>query len=306
MGVAVARSQAERRARRTALLYVLPSLVCLAAVILHPLAMAVLTSLYRWNLISGRKIWHGFQNYLDIVTDPETWRVAMTTVTYTGTAVALEFVAGFALALVFRAGLARRLRAFSMLRVVISIPILIAPLIWAFYFRSLYSPQFGAFNLLLGQLGLGPIPWVNDPHLALLALIVADAWQWTPFMFAVILAGMMALPGEVAEAARIDGAGPAQILWHVELPLLRPVLLVALLLRLIDSIKNLDLVLVITQGGPGTSTEILNFFAYRVTFQAFQVGRGAALAIIVFLVILLMVLALLRILRERDASGAAA
>jgi multiple sugar transport system permease protein len=128
----------------------------------------------------------------------------------------------------------------------------------------------------------------------------------SPVKFAVILAGLLTLPDDVVEAARIDGANAAQILWWIELPLLKPVLLVGVLLRLIDAVKNIDLVLVITQGGPGTSTQILNFFAYRTSFQDFQVGRGAALAIIVLLVILVLVLILLATLRRFGKAETAA
>src|SRR5271167_3195939 len=115
-------------------------------------------------------------------------------------------------------------------------------------------------------------------------------------MFAISLAGMQTLPEDVMEAARVDGAGSFQVLYLIELPLLMPILLVAVLLRLIDALKNIDLIIVITQGGPGTSTEILNYYAYQTSFQDFQLGRGAALAIIVFAVIMLFVLFLLRAL----------
>ena len=281
------------RPRSTALLFVAPSVACLAGIVGYPLVQAAVTSLYRWNLISGVKRWTGLQNYADILQNPETARVAFITVLYTALSVAIELVLGFALALAFREGLSRRLRGFGMFRVIVCVPVVIAPLIWAFYFRSMYSPQFGAFNALIGWFGMAPVPWVNSPSLALYSLVVADAWQWTPFMFAVILAGMQTLPSDVVEAARVDGASRWQVLRFIELPLLRPILLVAVLLRLIDAIKNIDLIIVITQGGPGTSTEILNFHAYRTSFQDFQVGRGAALAMIVLVVILVLVMLLL-------------
>ena len=287
-----------KRSRRTALAFLAPGLLCLAGAIGYPIVQAVETSLFRWNMISGVRRWYGWQNYVDIARDSETLRVVGVTVLYTGLSVGIELTAGFGLALLFRYGLAKRLPGFPLLRVVFCIPIVIAPLIWAFYFRSMYSPQFGAFNVVLGWVGIAPIPWVNNPQIALYSLVVADAWQWTPFMFAVILAGLLTSPGEVIEAARVDGANWLQALWWIELPLLKPVLLVAVLLRLIDSIKNLDLVLVITQGGPGTSTEILNFFAYRTSFQSFQVGRGAALALIVLVLIMLLVMALLGTMRR--------
>jgi ABC-type sugar transport system permease subunit len=278
--------------------YLAPSLLCLAVTIGYPLVAAVSTSFYRWNLMSGLKRWTGFGNYLQIFQDPETAQVAVITIIYTVLSVALELVLGFALALLFRHGLARRLRGFPMMRAILCVPVVVAPLIWAFYFKSMYSPQFGMFNIVLGWFGLNPVPWVNSPSIALYSLVIADVWQWTPFMFAVLLAGLLTLPGDVTEAARVDGASPRQILWRIELPLLQPVLMVALLLRMIDALKNIDLFIVITQGGPGTSTEILNFYAYSKSFQDFQVGRGAALALIVFVVIMALVVALTAAMRR--------
>jgi multiple sugar transport system permease protein len=289
---------------RGAIGFVAPSLVCLAAVIFYPLVQAVTASLYRWNVVSGVQRWVGLNNYASILQDPDTGRVAVVTLIYTGLSVALEFLLGYVLALVFRAGLKRRLRGFPLLRVIQCAPIVIAPLIWAFYFRSMYSPQSGAFNVVLGWFGVPPVPWVNDPSLALYSLVVADVWQWTPFMFAVILAGMLTLPSEITEAARVDGARGLQLLWFVEL-LLRPILLVAVLLRLIDAIKNIDLIIVITQGGPGTSTEILNYYAFRTSFQQFQVGRDAALAMIVLALIMVLVMLLLGAMRETRAEKSA-
>jgi multiple sugar transport system permease protein len=291
--------------RRAALAYVAPSLLCLAGVIGYPLFEAVSTSLYRWNVVSGVQRWAGLKNFATILTDPDTGRVAVVTLIYTVLAVGIEFVLGYALALAFRSGLKQGLKGFPLLRVILCVPIIIAPLIWAFYFRSMYSPQFGMFNAVLGWFGAPPVPWVNDPRWALYSLVAADVWQWTPFMFAVILAGQLTLPGEVTEAARVDGASALQVLWFVELPLLRPILLVALLLRLIDAIKNIDLIIVITQGGPGTSTEILNYYAFRTSFQDFQVGRGAALALIVLALIMILVVLLLSTLRGiRDEKAA--
>lgn len=294
----------EGRRRAAALAYIAPSIVCLLVIVGYPLVQSVVTSLYHWNLISGAKRWNGLQNYVTIFSSPAMRQVAATTAIYTGLSVLAAFIAGVLLALVFRAGLRRRLRGFSTLRTLVSLPMLIAPLVWAFYFRSLYSPQFGAFNQILAGVGLEPVMWVNDPALALYSLVFADVVQWTPFMTAIILAGMLGLPDDIAEAARVDGASEARIFFSIELPLLRPVLVVAVLLRLIDSIKNLDLVLVITQGGPGTSTEILNYFAYRTTFQEFLVGRGAALSLVVFAVILVAVVILLRMLRDKSLSAA--
>ena len=289
--------------QRVAYAFIAPSLLCLLGTIGYPLVQAISTSFYRWNLISGVKRWNGLQNCVDILTSMDTARVVRVTLEYTVLSVLLELVVGLGLALLIRHGLMQKWSGFAAFRVVLCIPIMIAPLIWAFYFKSMYSPQFGVFNIVLGWLGIAPVAWVNSPSTALYSLVVADAWQWTPFMFAVLLAGLLTLPEEVTEAAVIDGATRWQILRWIELPLLKPILMVALLLRLIDSLKNIDLIIVITQGGPGTSTEILNYYAYSTSFQGFQVGYGAALALIVFVVIMALVLALMAALNRTNAKG---
>jgi multiple sugar transport system permease protein len=284
------------RSRRTALLYIAPALIVLAAIFVYPIADAFYTSLLRWNLISNVKRWAGFGNYAAIFSDPGFPGVVKVTFLYSGLSLFFEFALGLALALMVRAGLRRALAGFAVMRVLILAPLLVAPLLWAFYFRSFYSPQFGLFNNVLNGLGLPSVLWVNDPRLAIFSLVLADVWQWTPFMFSILLAGLMALPTDVVEAARVDGAGGWRVLFAIELPMLRPVLLVTILIRTIDSLRYLDLVLVITQGGPGRSTEILNYLAYRTSFQEFQLGRGAALAFIVLALVMLAAGALLRVM----------
>ncbi len=291
-----ARRGADRDQRRTALAFMAPAIITLIAIFIYPLIYSFWISLQRWNLISGVKRWAGLQNYLSILGDPSLPGTIRVTLIYSGLAVALELVLGLALALLVRAGLRRRVAAFPAMRVLIMVPLLVAPLLWAFYFRSFFSPQFGLFNHVLGGLGIPTVLWVNRSDLALFSLVGADVWQWTPFMFSILLAGLLSLPGDVVEAARMDGAGSWAILRLIELPMLRPVLLVALIMRTIDSLRYLDLVLVITQGGPGTSTEILNYLAYRTSFQEFQVGRGAAYAFLVFALVMVAAVALLRMM----------
>lgn len=284
------------RSRERALLYVLPALFVLALIFLYPLVDAFWISLQRWNLISGVKRWGGLDNYVAIFGDPGFLDVIRVTFVYSVLSVAFEFLLGLGLALAVRTGLRRGLPGFPLIRVLVLAPLLVAPLLWAFYFRSFYSPQFGLFNAILNGIGLPSVLWVNDPDIAIYSLVLADVWQWTPFMFSILLAGLLALPADVVEAARVDGAPGWRILVSIELPMLRPVLLVAILIRTIDSLRYLDLVLVITQGGPGRSTEILNYLAYRTSFQEFQLGKGAALSFIVFALVMVVAGALLRVM----------
>lgn len=279
-----------------ALAFMAPAVLTLVAIFIYPLIYSFWISLQRWSLISGVQKWTGLGNYIAIFSDPALPTVLRVTLVYSTLSVALELIFGLSLALLVRAGLRRRLAAFPAIRVLLMAPLLVAPLLWAFYFRSFFSPQFGLFNQALTAIGLPPVLWVNDPGIAIYSLVAADVWQWTPFMFSILLAGLLSLPNDVVEAAKVDGASNWQIIRLIELPMLRPVLLVAVIMRLIDSLRYLDLVLVITQGGPGTSTEILNFMAYRTSFQQLQVGRGSALAFVVFALVMLAAIALLRMM----------
>jgi multiple sugar transport system permease protein len=287
-----------------ALAFLAPAVTVLVLVVAVPIGHAAWISLHRWNLISGEYRLVGLRNYVQIFSDPNIWATIRVTLLYSGLGVTLQLAAGLALALLVRGGLARRIPGFQVFRVVVMVPLLVAPLIWAFFFRSFFSPQFGLFNIALTKIGLPSVLWVNDPALALYSLVLADVWQWTPFMFSILLAGLLALPRDVVEAARVDGANRWQVLFYVELPLLAPVMLVAIVMRVIDSLRYLDLVLVITQGGPGTSTEILNYLAYRTSFQEFQLGRGAALAFVVFAMVLIAAVLVLRLMwRRMHAQG---
>lgn len=280
----------------SALAFMAPAVLVLVAIFVYPLVYSFWISLQRWSLISGVQRWTGLGNYVAIFSDPMLPGTIRVTLVYSALSVSLELIFGLLLALLVRAGLKRHLPAFPAIRVLLMAPLLVAPLLWAFYFRSFFSPQFGLFNQVLGALGLPGVLWVNDPNLALYSLVLADVWQWTPFMFSILLSGLLSLPNDVVEAARVDGATGPQIIRFIELPMLGPVLLVAIIMRLIDSLRYLDLVLVITQGGPGTSTEILNFLAYRTSFQQFQVGRGAAVAFVVFALVMIAAVVLLRMM----------
>ena len=279
-----------------ALAFMAPAILTLVAIFIYPLLYSFWISLQRWSLISGVQKWTGLGNYAAILTDPALPTTLRVTLVYSGLSVILELGLGLLLALLVRAGLRRRIAAFPAIRILLMVPLLVAPLLWAFYFRSFFSPQFGLFNQALAALGLPQVLWVNDPGIAIYSLVAADVWQWTPFMFSILLSGLLSLPNDVVEAAKVDGASNFQIIRLIELPLLRPVLLVAVIMRLIDSLRYLDLVLVITQGGPGNSTEILNFMAYRTSFQQLQIGRGSAIAFVVFALVMLAAVALLRMM----------
>ncbi len=289
-----------RRSYRGAMVNVLflaPITIILIAVIVFPLGYALSLSTFYWNLVSGIKRFVGLSNFISLFSYPFFYSVLKTTLIYTGSCVSIQLAAGLILALSVEAGLKRKLKGMRVATVILIVPMILAPVLTGFFFKILYSPQFGLFNQVLTKLSLRPLLWVYSPKNALISLIVADTWQWTSFMFVILLSGLMSLPSDPIEAATIDGAGRWQIVYFIKLPFLAPILLVALLMRTIESIQYLDLVYVLTQGGPGSSTEILSFFTYRTGFVDFRMGLSATIGLIELLIILLLCVLLIRTVR---------
>lgn len=269
-------------------LFLGPITIILIVIVAFPLGYAFVVSSYYWSLLSGLKRFVGLTNYINLLLDPFFYSVLKITAIYTGLSILIQLGLGIALGLLVEAGVKQKLKGVRFAIIILIIPMIIAPILTGFFFKTLYSPQFGLLNQILINLGLKPILWVNSKDTALLSLVIADTWQWTSFMFIVLFSGLMALPAEPVEAAIIDGAEKWQIAYFIKLPLLRPIMQVALLMRAIDSIKYLDLVYVLTQGGPGSSTEILSFFTYRTGFVDFRIGFSAAIGTMELIVILLL------------------
>jgi multiple sugar transport system permease protein len=160
------------------------------------------------------------------------------------------------------------------------LPMVMTPVIVALTWRMLYGPTYGFFDYLLSRLGLGQPDWLDNSRLALASVITVDAWQWTPFMFLMLTAGLHSLPTEPFEAARVDGAGRIATFRHITLPLLRNIIIIALIFRAIDAFDTFDIIWVLTNGGPGTSTQTLTIYSYFQSFRWFNFGYGAALSVV--------------------------
>lgn len=299
-GTRPARSTWARKNEQSMLRYVLPALIVLLAVIAYPFVYGAVVSLQSWNLESGVRYWVGLGNYASLFGSGALWHSLEVTAIYTGVGVAAELVFGLALALVIREGIRRGLRGIQAVRVLLLLPVAIAPLIWGFYFSQLMDPSFGTFDELL-RLVHGPqLTWVNGTGSALPSLILVQVWQWTPFMFTLLLGGLLSVPPMLREAASLDGASWFRRLMSIELPVLRPVVIVALLIQIITSLQYLDYVYVLTSGGPGTATNILNYYGFSTGFTQFMMGQAAAIAFVVFGV---SVLASLTVLGASGAFG---
>jgi multiple sugar transport system permease protein len=282
--------------------FLLPGLLFLFAIDLVPLVYSAWLSLYDWWLLRPRNIrFIGLGNYIQLATDPELRRAVVVTGLFTAGAVVLEFLVGLGLALLF----SQPFRFLRPLRVVLLLPLFVVPVVGATMWRVIFHPDMGPLNYYLNLIGLGRPPWLGDPTLALVSITLVDAWRTIPFMFLVMYAGIEVLPAELFEAAAVDGASRWQAFRHITVPLLAYIMLVAVLIRGMDAFRELDIIYVLTGGGPGTATQTIQMLSYRV-FGLGHMGLANALGIITLgLVAVLCYLLMRAILRPGRSGGAA-
>ena len=286
-------SQRDRALGRRLLL---PLLGLLALVQGYPIAFAAYISFHNYQLTALDQVrWVGLAQYQGLLDNPSYWTATRNTLVFVGGAVALELLLGLALALLLH----RPILGQNAFRAIVLMPMFITPIAVGLMFRFLLNSQLGIIPALLRPLGL-EVDWFG-PRLALFSLILIDVWQWTPLMVLFLLAGLEALPTEPFEAARVDGASGLQILRHLTLPLLRPVILAAVLIRMLDAFRVFEYVYAITRGGPGERTETILFHIYRVGFLYFRLGEAAAMSFTLAAVILILVVVLFYILRRQEA-----
>jgi multiple sugar transport system permease protein len=287
------------RAAATPYALLAPALLALAAVSLYPIFYGIRASLhkYRYGIDMGSA---GTQNYVNVYHDPVFWQAVRTTAKFVVIAVSIETVLGLLLALV----VARELRFSSLIRVTLILPMTIAPVVVGVIWRLLYASDIGVVNPLFGWLGLGQPNVLASGTSAFFGLVAVDTWEWTPLIFLILLAGLHSLPQDPLEAAQVDGASRLQAFFHHTLPLLRPVLLVAIVLRTIDAVGTFDQIFVLTKGGPGTSTQLISIYSYNTAFLFTQYGQAMAMLIALLLCLLLLMAAAVRIMRRTSQAVA--
>jgi multiple sugar transport system permease protein len=304
-GNAPARAQAHRPSPRRrgnwgdrffAPVAVLPTTAVMLLVFGLPLLFSLWLSTEAWSpdqSVFGGKF-AGIDNYQDLLTDPEFIGSLTLTIGYTAAAVAAELAAGLGIALLLNIDLPW----IGVFRTCLIIPMMITPVVAAFCWKLLLDPDHGVINYFLSQ----HIVWLGRPDTALLSVGIVNVWQNAPYVAILLLAGLRSLPSEPMEAARIDGASPLQMFWHVTLPLLRPYILVALLLRMIFEFRSFDNVYVMTSGGPADATMVLSMYTYLASFVRFDMSLGAAASWVMMLISVAMCgLFILLIRRRQDA-----
>ena len=277
------------RDRGVAPLLLLPAVLLLVVILVAPFFYMVWTSFTDLSYaLPGRDgNFLGFDNYRRLLRDdPIFWDSFWLTLKFVALAVTTEFVLGFALALLlFNVVVHRRLVLTLLL-----VPMMLAPVAVGLIWKLLLQGDFGMVTYYLRQLGLLDVrdALLSNADAVLPTIVLIDVWQWTPFVTLVLLAGLLSLPREPFEAAVMDGARPWQVFRDVTLPLLRPIIALVLLLRAIDAFKEFDKVFILTGGGPGTATELLSIYAFRVNFKSWDLGYGASCAFMIYLVVLIL------------------
>jgi len=252
---------------------ILPLLLVLGVIVAYPLGYSLWLSLEDFEIIRRNDVsFVGLEQYGNLLADEEYLTAMRNTFVFVAVAVSLELAIGLALALALR----RQRLVRNLTRSLLLTPMFVTPIAVGLMFRFLLNEQLGVIPRLLNGIGIS-IPFFG-PDLALLSLALIDVWQWTPFMLLLLLAGLESLPEQPFEAARVDGAGAWMTFTRVTLPLLGPVIVVAVLIRGLDALKVFEYVFAITQGGPGTATETIQYHVYREGFQFYRLSEAAAMS----------------------------
>jgi len=288
----------ERSPRVTAALLLAPAVIFLLAMTIFPTGHSLWLSMTQYNLSRpDLAFFVGLRNYGQLLQDDLFWKAFRLSLVFTVSVMVFEFVFGFFIA----ALLDRRMRGIGLLRTLFIIPVFASPVAMGLTWRYMYQPSYGMVNHLLEQVGLPRINWLASTTWAMPAVVIADVWQWTPFVALIILAGMQSISAEVTEAAELDGLSQWQYLRRMVMPLIAPVVVVVGLIRLIDAFKTFDIIYIVTRGGPGTATYTLPLHAYATGFSSFLMGQSAAIAWFIVIIVNVLTFFFLRILGSRQA-----
>lgn len=262
-------------------------------IVAFPIGYNLVLSLHQWNLASGGSLsFIGGQNYADLLKDARFWNSLRVTAIFTIGALGGQVIVGTLLALFFH----REFKGKALVKAIFLFPIAATPVAVSLIWAMMYNYDLGIINHVLSMLGVPRSLWLASPKMVLPALIITDIWQWTPLIMLIVLASLESLPTDPFESAVVDGASRLQILRYLTLPMVRPAIIVAAMIRSIDAIKTFDLIYVMTQGGPDIASENLNIYIFQKGFSYFRMGEASTLAVVLFTLVLIfnIVLAMLR------------
>lgn len=271
-----------------------PTVILILFMALFPLFFSLILTFSSWQLATGQFQWIGGQNYVRLVKDPLFWNSIKNTLIYVIVGTGLQYLLGYGLALLMN----QTIRGSKIFRVVFLIPMMLTPVAVGYLGKMLYNQTMGPFNDILNKIGIPSIPFITNPNLAIFSLILIDTWQWTSFIFIILLAGLQSLPKEPFEAAIVDGASPWHIFKNVTFPLMLPISFTAILIRALETFKMIDIVMVMTGGGPGIATETSTVYAYYTGIRAFNLGYGTTIAIVLMISVIIFSIVLFKFFKK--------
>lgn len=284
-------------------LFLLPSLFILLLLIAYPFVTLIKSSFYRFSVLRPETPpkFIGVGNYSFILTDPFTWERFLFTGKFVVINVAIQLFIGIAIAYLLQ----RNFRGRSLVLTIILTPMMLCPIVVGLFWKYMFNTEWGIINYLLQLFGISPVEWLARESVSLYSVVIVDTWMWSPFMILLALAAFTAIPNYLYEAAEIDRASSWFRFTRITLPLSAPVLIIAVLFRLIDSIKLFDLVYTLTGGGPGSATQTLSFDLYKRAFQYFYTGEASAYGVILLMVIISLSLVFIRYLNRLASQNGA-
>lgn len=260
----------------------LPAVIFIAAMMAFPIVYTVYISLTRWSM-AGTPLFVGLENYTNMLgADTRFWHSVWRTFSFTIITLTGETILGIALAMLLN----RDFPGKNLMKTLFLLPMVATPVAIGMVWLLMFEPSIGFMNYFLGLLHIPPQPWLASEQAALPSLALVDIWQWTPMIALIVLAGLVGLPNDPYEAAEVDGANGWQTFWRITMPLLRPTIGVAVILRSIDALKTFDIIYAMTQGGPNYSTETLNLYGYTLGFNYFKMGAASSLLMIFFAIVM--------------------
>ncbi|MEZ5666090.1 MAG: sugar ABC transporter permease [Alphaproteobacteria bacterium] len=283
--------------RRAAGVFIAPPLALVIVMAIFPLVMSLGLSFVHWNLSNPDAgiAFAGVDHWARLFEDTHFHGVALNTVLYVIVGVPIQYGLGLLLAVVLNA----EIKARNFFRVLFLLPMMLSPIAISFVVgRVMFNEAAGPVNDLLIRSGIAPVAWLSDSVLAFVTVLIVDTWQWTPFMMLILLAGLQSVSEEVVEAGRIDTRSDWQAFWRVTFPLLLPWTVTALLIRSVEMLKIVDVIVVLTNGGPGIATESLTIYAYRVGIRNFDLGYASTLAFTLLIVTVVAAMLFLGVLRK--------
>jgi len=280
--------------------YTLPAVLFVLLMMVFPIVYTLRISFFEWSMSATTPPkWVGIDNYIALFNDNRFWHAVRATFYFTFVALIFETVLGIAIAILLN----REFMGKNLVKTVFLLPMVATPVAMGLVWLLIYEPSIGVANILLKSLGFDPQLWIASPKQVIPSLILIDVWEWTPMVALIVMAGLATLPSEPYEAADVDGATVWQKFVHLTLPMLRPTIIVAVMLRLIDVLKTFDIIYSTTQGGPNMKSETLNIYGYTLGFQYFKLGMASSLLVVFFALVMGLTLIMIWFRKRLEVSS---